>query len=122
MKHLKDGQNIQIERKSGRLKTMGITHKCYVFISGDDKNSVSPKNITAYGLQHASIITACDNSADLEEKKASVQIEDGEIVTIDNVRFKTILKGEYSDCVWFEEINYDGESKVISEYQRKGIA
>lgn len=115
MKHLKNAQNIQIESKNERLRDLGITHKCYVFLSGDDKNTTNAKNITAYGLQHATMITKEDNSKDLNEKKSAVQVEDGEHVLIDGVEFITHLIGDYSDCIHFEEVDYNGTSKVHYE-------
>lgn len=115
MKNLSNRQNIQIERKKGRLKDLGITHKCYIFVQGDCKNSPHPKDVTAFGLQHASIITKEDNSKDLAEKEASVLIEDGEHVLIEGIEFKAKLMGEYSDCIHFIEIGYDGTSKVSYE-------
>ena len=104
MKKLTNGQNIQIDYKSGRLLDLGITLKAYVFVSGYDKNSIDPKEVTAYGLQHATIITACGNSEDVDKKKAAVKIEDGEVLEIDGVTYKTKFLGDYSDAIHFYEV------------------
>lgn len=116
MKTLTIGQNIQIARSKGRLKDLGITHKCYVFVSRFDPNSFTAKDVTAYGLQHCSIITKDDNSADLAEKEASVLLEDGEHVMIEDIEYKTKLMGEYSDCIHFIEVGY--MAKTTREFYR----
>lgn len=104
MKNLTNGQNFQIGTKSKRLQAHGINHYCYVFVCGEDENSVYAKDITAYGLQYGTMITAYDNSKDIEEKTQSVIIEDKEIVLIDGVEYLTIYMGNYSDCVHFKEM------------------
>ncbi len=116
MKNLTNGQNFQIGTKSKRLQAHGINHYCYVSVSGEDPNSVHAKDITAYGLQHATMITADDNSKDIEEKTSSVLIEDGERVLIDGVEYLTIYKGNYSDCVHFKEIKKRTEVRYIARH------
>ena len=106
MKNLTNKQNFQIAYKSGKLKDLNITCKCYIFVSGYDKNSTDAENITAYGLQHASMLTAEDNSKDINEKLESVLLADGERVLIDGVEYITHLIGDYSDAVHFEEVGY----------------
>ena len=105
MKKLTDGQNFQIATKSARLQAHGINHYCYIFVAGIDPNSVNPKDITAYGLQHATIVTAHDNSKDIEQKTNSVLLIDGEHVIIAGKEYETIFKGDYSDCVHFKELS-----------------
>jgi hypothetical protein len=95
---------VQIERKSGRLKDLGITIKCYIFVSGYDKNSTHSEDVTAFGLQYATMLTKEDNSKDIEEKEASILLEDGEVVSIDGVEYVTHLAGDYSDAIWFKEV------------------
>ena len=116
MKALVNRQEIEIERKSGRLKDLGITHKCYIFLSGDDKNSTDAPNITAYGLQHATMITSDKIKPEYLRHKPTL-IEDGEVLLIEGIEFKTKLIGDYSDCVHFEEVDYyKGKSAVTCEY------
>ncbi len=116
MIELVNGAEIEIERGSGKLKDLGITHKCYIFVSGDDKNSVHSKDITAYGLQHPSILTADPKP---EEPERTLLV-DGENILIDGVEFETMLIGDYSDCIHFKEVGYDDKSRLESEYHKKG--
>lgn len=106
MKKLTNRQKVQIERKSGRLKDLGITIKCYIFVSGYDKNSTHSEDVTAFGLQYGSMLTKEDNSKDIEEKKASTLLVDGEMVEIDGKKYVTHLAGDYSDAIWFKEVGY----------------
>lgn len=129
MIELKYGDNFTMDNPSKKLRDLDIPIMCYMFdnhsyhivehkpnyTTTEELIERLQKDNEVSGLQHASIITAHDNSAELNPKLNAVRIKNGEVIRYQGKEYKTNLKGNYSDAVEFIPVEDEGKRKKLDK-------